>query len=556
MNLFIRVRWAAALAVALACSLVLAAGACSRVSTEVGKRGASAGTIPGTLRYADIEEPISLNPLLRLDAVGTDLDMFVFGFFFNLDENMRWVPELALEVPTYQNGGISKDGLTLTYHLRRGVKWHDGVPLTAHDVIFTTHAIQNPANNLQSRSGWEHIKSVDAPHDYTVRFHLDKIYASAIGTYFAETGEYPVLPAHLLEKYPNLNQVPFNTHPIGTGPFKFVKWVHGDRVELEANPNYWRGAPKLKRIIYKIIPNDNTIITQLKTHEIDAQFRAPASLYPVIQGLSAYGYRVELEPSMVYTHLDLNQQNPIFDDLRVRQAIAYAIDRRKIQRDVTHGVHIPGYANQATLSWAYEPDVVHYDYNPDKARQLLDEAGWKVGPDGIRVKDGKRLAFTLSAAAGGATGEATEVLIQENLKNVGMAATVKNYPTALYFAGYQENGILQHGLYDAALFAWVAPADPDDESLYASYRIPPAGQNNLWWADPVIDRAEQGALSSYDQKVRKKYYSIIQKEVAAQAVTIVLYYWRQIYITNKNFKNFKPAPATTSNWNSWEWEMQ
>jgi len=554
MNLFIHVRWAAALAVALACSLVLAAGACSRVSTEVGKRGASAGTIPGTLRYADIEEPISLNPLLRLAAVGTDLDMFVFGFFFNLDENMRWVPELALEVPTYQNGGISKDGKTLTYHLRRGVKWHDGVPFTARDVIFTTHAIQNPANNLQSRSGWEHIKSVDAPDDHTVRFHLDQIYASAIATYFV--GQYPVLPAHLLEKYPNINQVPFNTHPIGTGPFRFVKWVHGDRVELEANPGYWRGAPKLKRIIYKVIPNDNTILTQLKTHEIDAHFRAPASLYREYQGLTSYGYRVELEPSMVFSHLDLNQKNAIFDDLRVRQAIAHAIDRRKILHDVTHDVHILGYANQAALSWAYEPDVVHYDYDPDKARQLLDEAGWKVGPDGIRVKDGQRLAFNLAAAAGGATGLATEQLMQEEFREVGIAATIKNYPTVMYFAGYQEKGTLQHGDYDAALFSWVAGVDPDDESLYASYRIPPAGQNNLWWNDPVIDRAEKGALGSYDQSVRKKYYSIIQKEVAAQAVTIVLYYWRQIYITNKNFKNFKPAPATTSNWNSWEWEMQ
>ena len=543
------------LALVLACCLALTLSACTRVSTEVGKHGATGGTIPGTLRYADIEEPISLNPLLRLDAVGTDLDMFVFGFFFNLDDKMRWVPELATEVPTYENGGISKDGLTLTYHLRRGVKWHDGVPFTARDVIFSVHAIQNPANNMQSRSGWEHVKSVDAPDEYTVRLHLDKIYAPAIATYFSESGLYPILPAHLLEKYPNLNQVPFNSHQIGTGPFRFVKWVHGDRIELEANPDYWRGAPKLKRIIYKVIPNDNTIITQLKTHEVDAQFRAPSSLYPVIQGLPAFGYRVQLQPSMVFSHLDLNQKNPVFDDLRVRQAIAYAIDRRKILHDITHGVHIPGYANQATLSWSYEPDVVHYDYNPDKARQLLDEAGWKVGPDGVRVKDGQRLAFNLAAAAGGATGEATEVLMQEEFKNVGIAATVKNYPTVVYFAGYQQNGVLQHGLYDAALFAWVAGVDPDDESLYASYRIPPAGQNNLWWVDPAIDQAEKGALSSYDQNVRKHYYSIIQKEVAAQAVTIILYYQRQIYITSTNLKNFKPAPATSSNWNSWEWEM-
>jgi peptide/nickel transport system substrate-binding protein len=541
---------------AFICCVAVTLSACSRVSTEVGKNSAAGGTIPGTLRYADIEEPISLNPLLRLDAVGTDLDMFVFSFFFNLDDKMRWVPELALEVPTYQNGGISKDGLTLTYHLRHGVKWQDGAPFTSHDVVFSTHAIQNPANNLQSRSGWEHVKSVDAPDNYTVRFHLDKIYAPAIATYFSESGLYPVLPAHLLEKYPDLNRVPFNTHPVGTGPFRFVKWVHGDRVELEANPLYWRGTPKLKRIIYKVVPNDNTILTQLKTHEIDAQFRAPSGLYPQFQGLTQYGYRVELKPGLVFSHIDLNQKNALFNDLRVRQAIAYAIDRKRIIHDVTHGVQMIAYADQSPLSWAYEPDVTHYDFNLDKARQLLDEAGWKPGPDGVRVKDGQRLAFNLNAVTGGATGEAIEQIVQEDLRSIGIAASIKNYPTVLYFAGYQQNGILQHGSYDAAFFAWVAGVDPDDESLYASYRIPPAGQNNLWWVDPVVDRAEKGALASYDQNARKPYYSIIQKEIASQAVTDIIYFQRQIFITNNNLLNFKPAPATSSNWNAYDWEMK
>jgi peptide/nickel transport system substrate-binding protein len=529
---------------------------CTKVSQSTNAPVPNGGTIPGTLRYADLTEPTSLNPLLRLEAVSTDMDMFIFGFFFNLDDKMRWVPELALEVPTYANGGISKDGLTLTYHLRHGVKWQDGEPFTSHDVVFSTHAIQNPANNLQSRSGWEHVKSVEAPDAYTVKFHLDKIYASAIATYFTESGLYPVLPAHLLEKYPNLNQVPFNTDPVGTGPFKFVKWVHGDRVELVANPLYWRGPPKLKRIIYKIIPNDNTILTQLKTHEIDAWFRAPTRLYEELQKLPAESYRVQVAPSLVFTHLDLNQKNPIFADPNVRQAISYAIDRKRIIHDVTHDVNVVAYANQAPFSWSYEPNVPHYDYDPEKARQLLDAAGWKVGPDGVRVKDGQRLEFQLSSVTGGATGEATETILQQQLRAVGISAAIKNYPTTLFFAGYQQGGILQAGKYDAALFAWVAGVDPDDESLYASYNIPPVGQNNLYWKDPVIDQAEKGALSSYDESVRKKYYSIIQKEIAGQAVTIVLYFNRQIYVTSTNLQNFYPAPATSSNWNSWEWEMK
>ncbi len=519
---------------------------------------AGGGTIPGTLRYADIEEPNSLNPLLRLEAVSTDLDMFVFGYFFNLDDKERWVPELALEVPTSENGGISKDGLTLTYHLRHGVKWHDGAPFTSHDVVFTTHAILNPANNLQARSGYDQLVAsdpVDAPDDYTVVFHLQRIYAPAVASLFSESGNYPILPAHLLEKYPDLNHVPFNTAPVGTGPFKFVKWVHGDHIELVANPDYWRGPPKLKRIIYKIIPNDQTILTQLKTHEIDAWFRAPSNLYPELKALP--DYRVQLEPSNLFAHIDLSMKNPIFNDIRVRRAINFSIDKRKLIHDVAHDVHEPAYADEPSFSWAYEPDVVHYDFDPKQAKQLLDEAGWVPGPDGVRVKDGQKLAFNLSAVAGGKTGEATEALVQQMLAQVGIQASIKNYPATVLFASIQDGGILMKGSYDAAFYSWVAGVDPgDDESLYACYKTPPRGQNVLYWCDPRMDAAQRGALSSYDQATRKKYYSTIQKLLASESVTIFMWFARQIYVTSPNLKNFKPAPAVTSNWNSWEWEMQ
>ena len=542
-----------------ACSAVLAIAllalaGCSKVSQSTSP-GVAAGTIPGTLRYAEIEEPANMNPLLTYTATSIDLYMFMYGFFFNLDDTMRPVPELALEVPSYENGGISKDGLTLTYHLRKGVKWHDGAPFTSHDVVFTTHAILNPANDLQTRTGWEDIATVEAPDDFTVKFHLKQVYAPAVSTFFAEGGYYPVLPAHLLEKYPNINQVPFNAHPIGTGPFKFVRWVHGDRIELEANPDYWRGPPKLKRIIERFIPQETTILTQMKTHEQDAWFRAGSSLYPDIQELPQYGYRVELAPSLVSSHIDFNLKNPLLGDLRVRQAIAYAIDRKRIIHVITHDVHMIGYSVEPQLSWAYEPDVEHYEYDPAKADQILDDAGWKRGPDGIRVRSGERLALSISCVAGYKAGEAIESLVQELLRTVGIDASVKNYPAELFFANYGANGILNRGKYDIALYSWVAGDDPNNQSLYSGKFVPPTGQNTMFYVDPVVDKAEEAALSTYDRNERKRYYSIIQKEMAAQVPTIVLFYQRQIFVTSRNFKNFKPAPATTSNWNTWEWEM-
>ena len=544
--------------IALAAAVLGVAG-CSKIGTSTAPGGAVPGTVPGVLRYDNIEEPSNMNPLLRAEAASSDVDMFVMGFFYNYDSDMHVIPELATDVPSRQNGGISKDGLTITYHLRKGVKWQDGAPFTARDVIFTWHAIMNPKNNVESRNGYDQITSIDAVGDYEVKVHLKKIYGPALATFFAFGGLVPVLPAHLLEKdnaSGDLNHVPFNTHPVGTGPFKFVQWLHGDRIELEANPNYWRGAPKLKRIIYRIVADDNTILVQLKTHETDAWFRAPSALYPQLQVLPQAGYHVQLEPSFAYSHLDLNMKNPLFQDLRVRQAIKYAIDFQEIIRDVTHGTGMPAQAEVAPFSWAYNKDAPWFHYDPVKAAALLTQAGWILGPDGTRSKNGQKLAFTLSAVTGGKSGEETEAILQQAFRKIGIAVTIKNYPASLFFATMGGGGILQSGKYDAALYAWVESIDPDDNSLFTTSQIPPNGQNSLFWSDPVIDRAEAGQLSSYDQSVRKKYFAQIQDEVASQCVTDTLYFNRYAYVWSTGLTGFKPAPAGTSNYNTWEWEMQ
>ena len=539
-------------ALAAAVALLAAAG-CTRSAPGAGAPPELRSTTPGTLRFADLEEVQGLNPLLRVQGVGTDLDLFIYGFFYNLDDKMHYVPELATDVPSRENGGISKDGLTLTYHLRPGVRWQDGAPFTARDVVFTTHAILNPKNNVVSRVGWDDIASVEAVDPLTVRFHLKKIYAPAIATFFCESGLYPVLPAHLLERYPDINDVAFNAHPVGTVPFRFVRWVHGDRIELEANPTYWRGRPKLEHIVYTVVPSDTTILVQLKAHEVDAWFRAPSTLYDQLRALP--GYQTQLAPSLIYAHLDLNQKNPLFDDIRVRQAINYAIDREAIIDKVTHGVGEAAYSDVAPLSWAYDPNAMRFPHDLDKARGLLRDAGWTPGPDGVLRKNGTRLSFTLTTIAGGATGQSIETLLQQELRDVGIETAIKNYPSALLFASYQDGGILYQGKYDAALFSWAAGVDPDDSSEYMCDEIPPAGQNDLYWCDDRLDAAERGALSTYDRSVRKRYYAITQEELASQSVTIFLYFQRQVFVTSPDLRGFVPAPATSSNWNTWEWSI-
>jgi peptide/nickel transport system substrate-binding protein len=255
-----------------------ALSSCTRISTSF--QSERSNTIPGTLRFATSSID-SLNPLTQETNSEVELDNFIYGWFFYVDDKGKFVPDLALEVPTYKNGGISADGRTLTYHLRRGVLWQDGSPFTARDVIFTVHAVMNPHNNVISRAGWDDIASMEAPNDFTVRLHLKQPYAPAIATFFCpyQHDGYPVLPAHLLARYQDINNVPFNSKPVGTGPFKFTEWIHGDRIVLEANPLYWRGPPKLKRVIAQIINDDNTVLIQFKTHEIDAIFGASEAQY-------------------------------------------------------------------------------------------------------------------------------------------------------------------------------------------------------------------------------------------------------------------------------------
>lgn len=542
-------------AFAAAASIIAAAG-CARLGQHGGaaQPGSQPAPQASTLRYAELQAVQELNPLLRPpQAAGTDLDMFVYGFFFNLDDKMRYVPELATEVPTHANGGVSKDGLTLTYHLRKGVRWQDGAPFTARDVVFTTKAILNAANAVPSRAGWDDIAAVEAVGEYEVRFHLKRIYAPAMATYFCEAGFYPVLPAHLLAKYPNINRVPFNDRPIGTGPFTVVRWVRGRRIELAANPLYWRGKPKIDTIVYEFVPSEAGIVARLKAHDLDAWFRVPPDMYERLGVLP--GFRISTGPSLLYTHLDLNQKNPLFDDPSVRRAINMSIDRDAIVDQINRGVADPAYADVSPLSWAYEAHIARYKYDAPKARELLRDDGWTPGADGVLRKNGARLAFTVSSVEGAPTSEAIETLLQRDLRDVGADATVKNYPGDRFFASYEDGGPLYRGDYDAALFSWAAGVDPDDSSEYTCKKIPPAGQNTLYWCDPALDAAERGALSAYDRAARKKYYAVIQEELASQSTTIFLYFSRQIFVTSTNLRGFVPAPATTSNWNTWEWSI-
>ena len=548
-----------ALRTVMAMIVVAALAACSQsgnTQAGTGPGGGNSWTKPGVLRWAGSSEPDNMDPVVGNQQTEIDLSMFWAGYLFNWSDQNELYPELATVVPSLANGGISKDGLTITYHLRKGVKWQDGAPFSADDVIYTWQQINNPANFVGSTVGYDktYVASIDKLDDYTIAVHLTHKWAPFVDNFLTMgPTAYPVLPKHILSKYPNINKVPFNIIPVGTGPFKVVEYQKGSLIKMVANPDYWRGPPKLKEIDYEIIPDENTILTELESHDVDFEYYAPASQAPQLNKLS--GYQIYLTPFTQYGQIALNIAHPPLDDVRVRQALAYSVDSRTLIHNITHDVYVPGDSDQPPFLWAYNRDVKKYPFDIDKADQLLQEAGWTMGPDGYRHKNGATLEFSLDGVIGRADSLVQQQILQSEWKTVGVKVDIKNYNTVQYFATYGMGGILQAGKYDAGLLSWINGVDPDDSTLFMCDQFPPKGQNIYHFCDHDLDAQERIALSSYDPAVRKAAYYKIQEIIAEQEPMIISWYVQRQDVANTDLKGYKPAHAVTTFWNTWEWSI-
>jgi peptide/nickel transport system substrate-binding protein len=480
-----------------------------------------------------------------------------FDLLLSVDPSGKHVlPMLAAEVPALANGGIARDGVTITYHLRKNVRWQDGVAFTSHDVKFTWQAVMNDANNVNSRNGYERVNSVDTPDPYTIVFHLKARFAPFVNTIFAESDSpMCILPAHLLEKYHDLNHVPFNEHPVGTGPFRVVKWVHGDHIELAANNDYFRGKPKLSRIFVRDIPDENTSINELRTHDIDWIFQASPETINALRPLDAQGVVKITFVDMPATYrMYINTSRPALHDVRVRQAIAWIVDKKLLVDRLTGGTAVPGTADQPKFSNFYEPNVQIYTPDPVRAKALLRAAGYTFAADGSAMKGGQKLSLQVSYNLENATRRAIAVQVQAELKTIGIDAPLKGYPANLMFATFGQGGILTNAKYDLNISGWNAGFDPDDYTLYGCDQFPPAGSNYTRYCSPEMQRLQAQALGTYDEETRKIAYSGIQKLLARDVPDITLFYFRFLQPINPAFKNFAPNPMNEA-WNAFLWEV-
>jgi peptide/nickel transport system substrate-binding protein len=522
-------------------------GACTRTGDAGG--GRHPWTVPGRLRIGSTDEPDGLNPLFAHSDATDQVDALIFAPVFRYDQHGEFVPELATEVPSYANGGISKDSKTIVLHWRRGVRWSDGAALTARDLRFTWRAALNKRNNTKALYGWDDVSAIDLPDDYTAVIHLRRPNADVLGILGGGGGSaYPPLPEHLLGKLPELNDAAFNAHPISSGPWLLTAWNHGSSLEFAPNPRYWRGAPKLRSLNVAVVPNPETLVAELRTHEIDLVANIGDTLANRLDGVP--GIRLDRHLSANWRRLAINCSRPGLDDVRVRRAIAEAIDWDRINRTVYHGLNLRARSDIPPDSWA-APDIPFYPYAPAAAAAMLAAAGYAPGPGGVRSNGTTALRFVISATNKPGN-EQAELEMQQMLRGIGIALTIKNYVPSLLFA---QEGPLYTGRYDLEWSIDTNGPDPDNEGNWSGDFVPPKGANTSFLRDPLITRTSDAAIRTFDRRRRKALY---QQEEARihQLVPVVFLYWEtSIAAYDDDLHGYRPAEYVTDNWNSWQWTI-
>ena len=477
---------------------------------------------PHALSFNYDEDDLSnLNPLLSTATPVQPLSELTSALFVRFDPAGNPIPELITTIPTKANHGISADGRTITWHLRRGVKWSDGAPFGAADVAYTFRVASDPNNNIVDRSPWERLSTVTAPDPYTVVFRFKAPYALFITDYFTPINQTAILPMHVLGPGTKINDAAFNGLPVGAGPFRYTAFHRGDDVELEANPYYWRGRPKLARIVYKMITEENTDYTELQTGELDLWALINGTLAQRVRTLS--GHAFSTTPGGFVSGIYFNERRPSVSDPRVRRALRLATDQKSIVAKIALG---NGLAQRSVVP-ASSPDYLDLPllpYDPKGAAALLDAAGWKRGPDGMRSKNGVALTVDVAIPAGYAPAANEANLLHDDWGAIGVNVTIHVWSDSQFFAPASEDGVIYGGRFDAALFSnGRASPNADISSYYTCASIPPNGFNVDRYCNPKVDALYARYTQSFDPAERKRLAAEFQRLIDADAPGIVVY---------------------------------
>jgi peptide/nickel transport system substrate-binding protein len=522
----------------------------------LGRDQAMAATPPakptGQMIVGFSQEPTVFNPHMLHIEVDEGIHFSLFDPLFAIDPEGKFTPALAVEVPSVDNGGISADGLSWKVKLRDDVKWHDGTPFTAEDVKFTLELMVDPDFRSWRKTGHELVRELTVVSPTEITWKMDKPFApypSILASTF-------IVPKHVLGAEKDKNTAPFNNAPVGTGPFKWVERVAGDHITLEANADYFGDGPYLERIIYKYIPDLTVLYTQFKTGDIDVaglQWITPDH-YEEAKALD--GKTVMVVPGSTVESVTFNMEKPQFKELAVRQALYHALDKATIIEALYYGLPSPTESYMPQQSFYANPDLPKHEYDPEKAKKVLDDAGWVPGSDGIRAKNGVKLSFSNSTTAGNHIREQVQQFMQQSFKDIGVEMTISNLPPAVMWGEYWTSS-----QFDSVVVGldFLTGADPDTSDYFKSTSIGAkggAGQNTWQYANPEVDKLLDQGGQIFVPDERKAIYLKIQDIMRADLPFLPIFQ----YATVRGYKKGAEGIAYNVNvridsWNpgSWYW---
>jgi len=486
--------------------LLLVTGACLRAPARD----------PGVIVVGVVSGPNNLDPRVGTDAVSQNAQQLIFNSLVRIDEHLKVVPDVAERLD-------NPEPTVYVATLRKGVHFHDGHELTSADVVYTFRSLFDPTFATPYRGALRMLKSVDARDRYTVVFTLNQPFGS-----FPVNLVFPMI-------VPDGAGHSFNTHPIGTGPYKFVRHVTDERVEMAAFDQYWGGPPANRGVVLKVIPDNIMAGLELRKGVTDVVVNdlPPDIVYQLERDPKL---RTERSPGTDYQYVGFNMRDPILKDVRVRRALSYGIKRQDIIQYMRRGLAVPAVGILPPESWAFNPDVPVFDDDPGKARALLDEAGYP-DPDG----DGpaSRMHLTLKTS----TGEFFRLqatVIQQQLQAIGVDVEVRTYEFATLYADVLSGNFQMYSL------QWVGGAvvDPDIlRRVFHSSQVPPAGFNRGHFSDPEVDRTLDAASRATDEAERRKLFGEAQRLIAEQVPYISLWCKTNAVVAQRDLTNLHVAPT-------------
>jgi len=513
--------------------LVLFFVGCSRREEAVTPTPAVAATpVNGdTILQGSIGDATTFLPVLASDSASSEVNELVYNGLVRYDKNLQYQGELA------ESWEISADNLVITFHLRKGVKWHDGAPFTAEDVLFTYQTYIDPKVPTAYAENYRQVDKVEIVDPLTLRVSYKKPLAQALISWGVS-----IMPKHLLAGK-EITRSPLASAPVGTGPYRFVEWKRGEKIVLAANPDYFEGRPHIDRVVFRIIPDESTMFLELKAGGIDMMGLTPlqyARQTDSADFAKAFGkYRY---PAFAYTYLGYNLNRPLFQDKRVRQALAHAIDKREIIDGVLLGLGQEATGPYKPGTWPHNAKVRRYDYDPVKARELLAAAGWKdSNGDGIVEKDGKPFAFTIVTNQGNDQRSKAGEIIQRRFREVGVDVKLRVIEWASFLKEF-----INPGNFDATILGWTIPIDPDGYNVWHSSKTRPGELNFIGFRNEEVDALLEKGRRTLDQSARKASYDRIQEILADEQPYTFLYVPDALPVVASRFRGIEPAPAGIS----------